>query len=78
MDTTTAQAVDLYDEQVREARMMSPEEKLLAGEALFQSACAVTMAGIRCQHPEYTEEEILRELERRLKLAQLLETGHGD
>jgi hypothetical protein len=66
-------AAELYGERVAEARTMPPEEKLLAGEELFEYACAITLAGIRNQFPGVTEEECLRILEERLELRERME-----
>jgi hypothetical protein len=63
----------LYWEEVLAAREMSPEEKFLAGEELFNSACQITLAGIRNQNPNFTEEECLQELDRRLELQEKME-----
>jgi hypothetical protein len=63
----------LYREEVLEARQMSPEDKFLAGEELFEYACSITLAGIRNQNPGFSEEDCRRELERRLKLQDLLD-----
>ena len=64
---------ELYREEVIEARAMSPEDKLLAGEELFHYACGITMAGIRNQFPEADEAERRRILEGRLELQRKLE-----
>jgi hypothetical protein len=66
-------AEDLYRERVVEARAMPPEEKLLAGEELFDYACAITIAGIRNQFPGVSEEESLQLLEKRLELRERME-----
>ncbi|MGO8931622.1 MAG: hypothetical protein ACLQU3_32615 [Limisphaerales bacterium] len=66
-------AEELYRERVAEARQMSPEEKLLAGEELFDYACSITLAGIRDQFPGLGEEEYRRILEERLDLRERLE-----
>ena len=66
-------AEELYRERVVEARAMPPEEKLLAGEELFDYACAITLAGIRNQFPGASEEECLRILEERLELRERME-----
>lgn len=63
----------LYREEVLEARKMTPEEKFLAGEELFEYACSITLAGIKSQNPEFTEEDCRRELERRLQLQEKME-----
>jgi hypothetical protein len=66
-------AAELYRERVADARAMPPEEKLLAGEELFDYACAITLAGIRNQFPGRSEEEYLRILEERLDLRERME-----
>jgi hypothetical protein len=63
---------ELYREELREAREMAPEQKLLLGEELFIYACSITMAGIRNQFPEADEAERRRILEQRLVLQQKL------
>ena len=64
---------ELYREELREARAMAPEQKLLLGEELFAYACSITMAGIRNQFPEADEAERRRILEQRLELQRKLE-----
>jgi len=66
-------ADQLYRERVLAARQMPPEEKLLAGEELFDYACSITLAGIRNQFPGASEEECLRMLEERLELRERME-----
>jgi hypothetical protein len=45
---------------------MTFAEKFLAAAYLFDYACEVTKAGIRMQHPDFTEEQVLEELRRRV------------
>jgi hypothetical protein len=66
-------AQELYRERVVEAREMPSEEKLLAGEELFDYACAITLAGIRNQFPGVSEDECLKILEERLALRERME-----
>ena len=66
-------AAELYRERVLEARAMPPEEKLLAGEELFDYACAIALAGIRNQFPGASEKECLRILEERLDMRERME-----
>ena len=66
-------ADQLYRERVLAARQMPPEEKLLAGEELFDYACSITLAGIRNQFPGASEEECQRMLEERLDLRERME-----
>jgi hypothetical protein len=63
----------LYWERVKRAREMSPEEKFLAGEQLFEYACAITLAGIRDEFAGYSDEQCMGELKRRLALRERLE-----
>jgi len=70
----TQQLIDeLYREELREARAMPPEQKLLLGEELFAYACSITMAGIRNQFPEADEAGRRRILDQRLELQRKLE-----
>jgi len=46
---------------------MSAEDKILAGQQLFESACEITLAGIRNQNPGLSEEQCLHGLRRRLE-----------
>jgi hypothetical protein len=53
---------------VAAARKMPFAEKFLAGAELFDYACEISRSGIRMQHPDYTDEQVTKELERRLAL----------
>jgi len=64
---------DLYRERVIRARRTSPEEKFLAGEDLFEWACSITLAGIRNENPEFSDEACKCELDRRLELRERME-----
>ena len=64
---------ELYREELREARTMAPEEKVRAGQQLFESACRVTLAGIRNQNPGVSEDQCLEILRQRLRLQRRLE-----
>ena len=64
---------ELYREELREARAMKPEEKVLAGQQLFEGACRITLAGIRNQNPGLSEEQCLEILRQRLVLQRRLE-----
>ena len=52
---------ELYREELREARETDPTDKILAGQRLFESACRITLAGIRHQNPGASEEECVRD-----------------
>ena len=73
-DPPTAQLIDsLYRQEILQARRMSPEEKLLAGERLFEWACEITLEGIRHQFPDYSEAQCRETLARRLALRRQME-----
>jgi hypothetical protein len=55
-------------EEIERARRQTFEQKFLAGAELFDYACEITKGGIRMQHPEYSDQQVLEELRRRLAL----------
>ena len=61
-----ALADEIYRERVIRARNAAPEAKILAGQRLFESACEITLAGIRDQNPGITEEQCRQILRDRL------------
>jgi hypothetical protein len=65
----------IYRERVLRARSMSPEAKMLDGPRLFAMACRITKDGIRADHPEADEEEVLRILRERLALREQMEAA---
>lgn len=69
-DDIRRMAEDSYRTEVLSARKMSAEEKLLAGAQLFDYACGITLAGIRFQHPEASEERVQEILRERLAWAE--------
>ena len=56
--------------KLEQAKRMTPAERFFAGAELFEDACQITLAGIRAQYPDRTEEEHLEELKRLLKLSE--------
>jgi hypothetical protein len=56
-------------EDLKQAREMTPSQKLRAGGDLFDDACRWTLAGIRRQHPDFTPEQAMDELRRRVSQA---------
>jgi hypothetical protein len=75
MEPTKELIDELYREEVRRAREMSPEEKLLAGAELFDMACQVTTAGIRHQHPGIDDARVRQILGERIALLRRLEAS---
>ncbi len=66
---------ELYCEELREARAMTPAEKILAGQQLFEGACRMTLAGIRNQNPGASEDQCLEILRQRLEWQRRLEAS---
>ena len=64
---------DLRREEIEDARRMTPQQRLEAGGDLFDYACVATRAGIRMQHPDASESEILQLLRQRVELGEQLE-----
>jgi hypothetical protein len=59
--------------KVRLARMMSEEERVLAGPRLFAGVCERMKEGLRDEQPDASEEEIHRKLLQRLARLKKLE-----
>jgi hypothetical protein len=60
-------------EDLKQAREMTPWQKLRAGGDLFDDACRWTLAGIRRDHPDFTPEQAMEELRRRIARAEAME-----
>lgn len=61
-------AEDIYRERILRARAASPENKILAGQRLFDAACEITLIGIRHEFPAYSEEQCREVLRDRLAM----------
>jgi len=51
-------------EQVEIYRRMTPEQRLALAERLYWSARELKAAGLRAQHPHWSEGQVLREVTR--------------
>jgi hypothetical protein len=60
-------AAAIHRDRAERARHMPFQEKFLAGGDLFDAACEVTRSGIRADHPDFTDAQVLDELRRRLE-----------
>lgn len=67
----------LFVEKVTASRQRSFEEKFLAGGQLFEAAVERMRMGVLMSRPDATEEEIIREIRRRLAISRRMEGGHG-
>ena len=73
MEPTPELLAQLDREDIEQARRMTPAQRFWAGGELFDDACRWTLAGIRHQHPGISEEDALRELRRRIAIAEEME-----
>lgn len=60
---------DALARQIEKYRSMTGEERFELGLRLHELSCEVTRAGIRHQHPDFTEEDVAKELRRRILLS---------
>jgi len=67
----------LFMEKVAASRERAFEDKFLAGGRLFEAAIERMRMGILMDRPGATEEDILREIRRRLRISRQLEGGRG-
>jgi hypothetical protein len=74
MDRSQIPIVDLRREEIEDARRLSIAQKLALSGDLFDSACEVTLSGIRGENPGISREQALEILRQRLELARRLET----
>jgi hypothetical protein len=51
-------------EQIAALRAMSGEQRLRVAEMLFWSARKMKTAGVKAQHPDWTEEQVKEEVRR--------------
>ena len=70
MEPTDELVEQLDREDFDEARRMTFAQKFWAGAELFEYACTISRSGIRRQHPEMTEEQVVEELRRRVNIGE--------
>jgi len=69
MDESIASMVrSIEREKIERARQMSLHERSRCGLQLFDAACRRTLQGIRFDHPDWTEDQAVEELRRRVDL----------
>ena len=73
MGPTGTPGDQLYRDEVLAARVMTPEEKLLAGPQLFDFACRIALDGIRHQFPDVHEQRVRQIVAEREELGRRLE-----
>ena len=75
MEPTGTPGDQLYRNEVLAARVMTPEEKLLAGPQLFDFACRIALDGIRNQFTDADEQRTGQILAERMELGRRLENA---
>ncbi len=70
MEPTDELIRQLRREDIEQARSLTFAQKFLAGAELFDYACEISKGGIRMQNPTFTEDEVMRELRRRIQLGE--------
>lgn len=63
----------IFLSKVARARRTPINEKLADGPLLFDQSIQLMRGGIRSEHPEYTDEQIEREVRRRLAIARKID-----
>ncbi len=58
-----------YHARIAALRRMTGEQRLALAFEMWKTACETTRAGIRTQHPEFSPDEVERELARRIMIA---------
>jgi uncharacterized tellurite resistance protein B-like protein len=58
-----------YQKQLQVFRQMTGEQRLALALEMWRTACDVTRAGIRAQHPEFSAAQVEREIARRIMIA---------
>jgi hypothetical protein len=66
--------IDFDREAVEDARQLTVQQRLQLSGDLFDSACQVTLAGIKRENPGVSQAEALDILRRRLEWAERSET----
>ncbi len=60
--------VQVYRARLQALRRMTGEQRLGLALEMWKTACAITRAGIHAQHPDFSDDEVQRELARRIMI----------
>lgn len=64
---------EIFREKVLRARATPPEQRFLEGFELFEMGMVLMRDSVRAQHPEFTADEVDREVSRRFDTFRRLE-----
>ncbi|MBC7855887.1 MAG: hypothetical protein IAF94_20865 [Pirellulaceae bacterium] len=77
LDDETKRLMDsIFIEKVLRARRTPIDVKIMDGPRLFDMNCALARGGIRSQFPNYSDEQVERELRRRLAIARRIDEAN--
>jgi hypothetical protein len=72
----TQELIDaLWYDKLKSARRMTEKQRLEASGELFDYACRITSSGIRHDHPDWTDKQVLNELRRRLVIGRQIQAN---
>lgn len=74
MEPTRELLDQLRREEIEDARRLTVAQKLALGGDLFDYACGITLSGIKFQNPGINDADAMKELRRRLALAEARES----
>lgn len=77
-DDIIALGREIEHDRLRRAKAEPLASKFLAGEELYHYAASITMAGIRMQHPDADERQVLEILEQRLELVDRMDRERAE
>ena len=63
----------IFLSKVARARQTPMSEKIADGPLLFDQNIEIMRAGIRADHPEFSPEQVEKEISRRLKIARMID-----
>jgi hypothetical protein len=66
-------AEEAYRAKIKQARLMSSSDRFLAGARLYDLTLRMARDGIRARYPNYTDEQVQRELMNRLRIQRTLD-----
>lgn len=64
---------DIFREKVLRARATPPTERFMEGFELFEWSMTIMRDGVRAQHPQFTPDEIEKEINRRFAAVRRIE-----
>ncbi len=77
VDEETKRLMDsIFIGKVLRGRQTPMDEKILDGARLFDMTCQIARGGIRAHFPEFTDEQVDQELDRRLAITRRIADGN--